>query len=63
MGKIPPNSKLIFDLEIVDFSMPKAGICTRISERMKVACFIPNLIGYSRFALLFLGCYFAFSKD
>jgi FKBP-type peptidyl-prolyl cis-trans isomerase len=31
MGKIPANSTLIFDLEIVDVEQPKAGICTKVS--------------------------------
>ena len=46
-----------------DFEEQKEGICSRIGSRFVVAFFIPNLIGYTRFALLFIGCYFAFSKD
>ena len=35
----------------------------QVKARLEVFMFIPNLIGYARFGLLFLSCYYAFSKN
>ena len=49
-------------MEIIDFKEPPPSIFTAIFERLTVALFIPNLIGYIRFAFLFIGAFFGLSK-
>jgi len=58
-SSIPPNSTLIFDMEIIDFKEGPPGFFDGIWSRMEVALFVPNLIGYFRFASLFGAAYFA----
>lgn len=58
-SSIPPNSTLVFEMEIIDFKEGPPGFFDSVCARIEVALFIPNLIGYFRFATLFGAAYFA----